>query len=91
MPNSNLSLVANFALKSSYTITASAGTGGSISPTGSVSVTSGGSRSFTVSPKSGYKVRYVLIDGINYGALTAYTFTNIKANHAIKAYFIRSR
>jgi fibronectin type 3 domain-containing protein len=84
--NANASVTVNFTIKS-YTITASAGTGGSISPTGSVSVTSGSNQSFTITPKSGYRIRYVLIDGSHYGALTSYTFTNIKAKHTIKAYF----
>jgi hypothetical protein len=88
--NANKSVGAAFALKS-YTITASAGTGGSISPTGNVNVISGSSKTFTIAPKSGYRVRYVLIDGSNYGALTSYTFTNVKVKHTIKAYFIRSR
>jgi hypothetical protein len=90
MPNSNLNLVATFSLKSSYTVTASAGMGGTISPSGSISAVDGSSKSFTITPKSRYKVRYVLIDGSNYGALTSYTFANVKANHTIKAYFIRS-
>ena len=90
MPNSNLNFVATFTRKSSYTITASAGVGGTISPSGSISAVDGSSKSFTITPKSRYKVRYVLIDGSNYGALTSYTFTNVKANHTIKAYFNRS-
>jgi hypothetical protein len=89
--NANTSVGAVFALKSYYTITASAGTGGTISPSGSVSVAYGSSQTFTMTPKSGYRVRYVLIDGSNYGALTSYTFTNVKVKHTIKAYFIRSR
>ena len=86
--NANTSVTANFTIKS-YTITASAGNGGTISPSGSVSVAYGSSKTFTITPKSGYKVRYIMIDNGNYGALTSYTFTNIKAKHTIKAYFIR--
>jgi hypothetical protein len=88
--NANKSVGAAFALKS-YTLTASAGTGGSISPSGSVSVTSGASKTFTIAPRSGYKVWFVVIDGKYYSALTSYTFTNVSAKHTIKAYFIRSR
>jgi hypothetical protein len=89
--NANTSVGAVFALKSYYTITASAGTGGTISPSGGVSVAYGSSQTFTMTPKSGYRVRYVLVDGSNYGALTSYTFTNVKVKHTIKAYFIKSR
>jgi hypothetical protein len=84
--NANTSVTANFTIKS-YTITASAGNGGTISPSGSVSVAYGSSKAFTITPKSGYKVRYVLIDGSNYGAVTSYTFTSVKAKHTIKVYF----
>lgn len=86
----NISVTATFTTSSatsSYTITSSAGTGGSISPSGSVSVSSGSSKSFTITPKSRYAVRYVLVDGTSVGAVNSYTFSNVKANHTIKAYF----
>jgi len=70
-----------------YTITASAGSNGSISPTGAVSVTSGASRTFTITPNSGYRVSSVLVDGASVGAVTSYTFSNITANHTIAATF----
>jgi hypothetical protein len=70
-----------------YTITASAGTGGSISPSGSVSVNSGASQSFTISPNSGYSVSSVTVDGTSVGAVTSYTFSNVTANHTISAAF----
>ena len=92
MPASNTSLVATFTRQAaaSIIITASAGTGGTISPSGSVSAAYGSSKSFTITPKSGYRVWFVVIDNKYYGALTSYTFTNVTANHTIKAYFIRS-
>ncbi len=71
----------------SYTITASAGTNGTISPSGSISVTLGGSKNFTITPNSGYQVNAVTIDGTNQGAVTTYTFTNVTANHTIAATF----
>jgi hypothetical protein len=72
----------------SYTITASAGSNGSISPTGAVSVASGASRAFTITPATGYKVSNVLVDGASVGAVTTYTFSNVRANHTIAASFI---
>ena len=72
----------------SYTITASAGSNGSISPTGAVSVASGASRTFTITPTTGYRVSSVLVDGASVGAVTSYTFSNVRANHTISASFI---
>jgi uncharacterized repeat protein (TIGR02543 family) len=72
-----------------YTVTASSGSGGSISPSGAVSVTEGGSRTFTITPDSGYRISFVTVDGVNQGAITTYTFTNITANHTIIATFGR--
>ena len=71
----------------SYTITASAGSNGSISPTGAVSVASGASRAFTITPATGYRVASVLVDGASVGAVTSYTFSNVTANHTISASF----
>jgi hypothetical protein len=86
----NHTISATFAANtSSYTITASAGTGGTISPTGTVSVSSGASRTFTITPKTGYKVLWVLIDGSFVRAVTSYTFSDVKANHTIKVLFRR--
>jgi hypothetical protein len=72
----------------SYTITASAGSNGSISPTGAVTMASGASRAFTITPATGYKVSNVLVDGASVGAVTTYTFSNVRANHTIAASFI---
>jgi uncharacterized repeat protein (TIGR02543 family) len=70
-----------------YTITASAGSNGSISPSGSVSVNSGASQSFTISPSTGYHVDSVLVDGVNQGSVTGYTFSAVTAGHTIRAVF----
>ncbi len=70
-----------------FTITASAGANGSISPSGSVSVNHGNNQSFTITPNTGYHVADVLVDGISVGAVTNYNFTNVTANHTISASF----
>ena len=70
-----------------YTITASAGSNGSISPSGSVSVTQGASQTFTITPNSGYTVSSVTVDGPSVGAVTSYTFSNVQAAHTINAAF----
>jgi hypothetical protein len=73
-----------------FTITASAGSGGTISPSGSVQIASGGSQTFTITPSNGYQVNSILVDGTNMGALTTYTFSNVTANHTISASFALS-
>ena len=47
-----------------YSINATASAGGSISPSGSVSVNHGGSQSFTITPNTGYHVDSVVVDGV---------------------------
>ena len=71
----------------SFTITASAGANGTISPNGAVPVASGGSASFTITPNACYHVADVLVDGSSVGAVTSYSFTNVTANHTISASF----
>lgn len=70
-----------------YTITATAGSGGTISPSGAVVVNSGGSKTFTITPNTGYYVADVKVDNVSQGAITSYTFTNVRANHTINATF----
>jgi PKD repeat protein/C1A family cysteine protease len=70
-----------------YTITAVAGEGGSISPSGNVSVLHGANQTFSINPFLNYNVSGVLVDGVNQGALRSYTFWNITADHRILANF----
>ena len=72
-----------------YTITASTGENGSISPPGQVSVDVGTDRTFTVTANDGYKVSTVKVDG-NDATLTdgKYTFTNVTGNHTIEVTFV---
>src|SRR5207249_3932526 len=70
-----------------YTITASAGANGAISPSGAVAVSHGGSQSFTITPDACHIIADVLVDGVSVGAVTSYTFTNVTAGHTIAASF----
>jgi beta-glucanase (GH16 family) len=70
-----------------YAISASAGSGGSISPTGTVTVNAGASQTFTITPNSGFTISSVTVDGVNQGAITSFTFSNVQANHTISAAF----
>lgn len=72
-----------------FTITASAGANGTISPSGTVTVTEGDNKTFTISADSGYKIKDVLVDGVSVGAKESYTFENVTANHTISATFER--
>jgi len=72
-----------------YTITASAGAGGSINPSGSVSVPLGGNKVFTMTANAGYAIADVVVDGVSQGAVSTYTFSNVTANHTITASFQR--
>jgi hypothetical protein len=79
-------LTATFAVNG-YTITASAGTGGSVSPSGATTVNSGGSQTYTITPATGYQIAGVTVDGTSVGAVSTYTFSNVTANHTISATF----
>ena len=73
-----------------YTITASAGEGGAISPSGSVQVVRGGDKTFTITPGEGYEIADVLVDGESVGAVSSYTFENVRARHTIEAVFAKT-
>ncbi len=84
----NHTIAASFApVSSTYTISASAGSGGSISPSGIVQVQNGASKVFTMKPNRKYSVAEVLVDGSSVGAVTSYTFSGVQANHSISATF----
>lgn len=70
-----------------YTIEATAGSNGSISPSGKTAVVSGEDATFVITPDSGYQVADVLVDGKSVGAVRSYTFENVKANHTISVTF----
>jgi hypothetical protein len=61
--------------------------GGSISPSGEVTVIYGGNQTFTITPEPGLGVADVIVDGESVGAVTSYTFKNITSNHVIRATF----
>ena len=70
-------------------ITATAGDNGRITPTGDVAVPKGESKTFTITPDSGYHIKDVLVDGKSVGAVGTYTFENVVDNHTIHATFAR--
>ncbi|MBN1920443.1 MAG: protein phosphatase 2C domain-containing protein [Anaerolineae bacterium] len=76
-----------FKLKA-YTISASADSGGSISPTGKVTVTYGSMRTFEIKPGEGYQIAAVLVDNEVKEVITStHAFTRVVQNHTIRAQF----
>ena len=73
-----------------YTIKATAGAGGFISPSGNVSVREGRDQTFTITPDKGYAVANVKIDGKSIGAVKSYTFENVRRTHTIEVIFMKA-
>ena len=97
MPAENLTVTAQWRYNggrssgySYYTIKATAGTGGSISPSGNVSVREGADQTFTITPDKGYAVANVKIDGKSIGAVKSYTFENVRRTHTIEVIFMKA-
>ena len=76
--------------RTTYTIQATAGANGSVSPSGSVSVREGRDQTFTFAPDRGYAVADVTIDGESVGAVTSYTFENVRKAHTIAVTFAKA-
>ena len=72
-----------------YTVTSTAGTGGTITPSGSIAVTAGAGISFSIRPSPGYRIADVRVDGASEGAISSFEFNDISGNHTITATFQR--
>ncbi len=70
-----------------YTITASAGANGRITPAGPVTANQGTNQTFSMHPDQNFQVLNVKVDGVALGTVTNYTFNNISADHTIEAEF----
>ena len=97
MPAENMTVTAQWRYNgggssgySYYTIKATAGAGGSISPSGNVSVREGRDQTFTITPDKGYAVANVKIDGKSIGAVKSYTFENVSRTHTIEVIFMKA-
>lgn len=84
--SSSHTIKATFAIDT-YTITATAGEHGGISPSGAVEISHGGVHVLAIVPDVGHHVADVLVDGASIGAVTAYRFENITSSHTIHATF----
>ena len=74
----------------SLTITAAAGPGGSISPSGVISVPFGGSQAFIITPDDGYRIATVLVDGNSIAVVSTYTFSTVTSSHSIYVTFAKN-
>lgn len=74
-------------------ITSTAGEHGTISPSGAVVYSLGSSASYVISPETGYKIKKILVDGVEIvitaaeGASQSYDFDDIQQDHTISAEF----
>lgn len=78
----NHTIRAVFAINT-YTITATAGNNGSVSPSGITTYNYGSNASFIATPANGYQLDSMFIDGVYTSPIPTYEFQNIVANHTI--------
>ena len=76
-------------IQTQFTITATAGNGGKIAPTGATNVYKGTSKEFTITPNDGYHVDSLTVDGTAVDVVTEYTFSDVTANHTIAVTFAK--
>jgi len=88
--HANHTIQARFGINS-YTITPSAGHGGSILPRDPVTVEYGGIVDLLITPETGYHIADVFVDSVSIGSPNEYTFTNIEKNHTLLASFAINR
>jgi hypothetical protein len=72
---------------SAYTITATAGSHGTISPSGVVPVDPGSDALFFIDPANGYHFDLMIIDGKVTPASYVYKFSNVNTDHSISVTF----
>lgn len=70
-----------------HTIVASVIGNGTITPSGSVGILNGRSKTFTFAPLVGYQLADVIIDGVSQGYLASHEFTDVTGDHTISATF----
>ena len=75
---------------SSYTVSANAGAGGSITPAGAISVTEGSSVFFNVTPDACYDILDISVNSVSIGSPDTFTIVNITSDVAVTASFYNS-
>lgn len=74
--------------RNTFTITASAGSNGTISPSGTTTVTYGANQTYTITPNDGYAID-ITVDGKSVGSEFSYTFSNVTDDHTIAVTFVK--
>ncbi|MGO9611697.1 MAG: Ser-Thr-rich GPI-anchored membrane family protein [Dissulfurispiraceae bacterium] len=85
--SNNKTVTASFTLNT-YTITATAGSGGTISHPGVTTLNYGGSQNYTITPNNYYGIQDVVVDGTSVGAVSEYAFNSVTSNHTIAVTFV---
>ncbi len=87
-PTTDLVLWSQWAIKT-FTITTSAGTGGTITATSTVNYN--GSKDIVITPNTGYRIADIQVDGVSLQSFTTdeytYPFNDVQADHTITATF----
>lgn len=86
MPDKAVEVTANYEVNT-YTITATSDSNGAVSPVGAITVNHGDSKTFDFTPKTGYHIKEVTVDGESKGIITSYTFDSVTKDHIISVTF----
>lgn len=87
--NGNINVTAQFDRKY-YTVTAvRKSTGGRITPSGTIKIKPGQTKTLAIKANRGFSISDVLVDGNSVGPVTAYPFTDISSDHIIEVTFVR--
>lgn len=78
-------LVVPFISFADSTVSSSAGVGATVSPNGSIVVTTGNTQTFSFGASRGYQLLGVSVNGVNQGAVGSYLFTEDGIDHTIFA------
>ncbi len=73
-----------------FDITATVTEGGTISDAGVAQIQRGKDATYTITPDEGYAIADVSVDGVSVGAVSVYTFDNVKKAHTIEAVFVKT-
>ena len=73
-----------------YTVSATAGVGGTITPSGIITVPAGSDRTFSIVPDPGYRILDVTVDSMHLGPVQSYTFSGTATDHSISATFTQA-
>lgn len=85
--SSNSMIGINIGNGTTYSVTATTTGGGSITPSGVSTVSSGSGLVYNIAPDAGYEIKAIYVDGVKIETTYKYTFSNIKENHTFNVVF----